>query len=55
MIFLIMGLVYMMGQRTGIHIAVLFWGRWNLGDRQPDYNDVHGWYHAHVERIFAKL
>ena len=38
-----------------IHMVVPFWGRGNLTDRQQQYNDVHSWYHARVEHIFAQL
>ena len=41
--------------KGGIHTVDPFNGSWKLADRQEEYNDVHGWYHASVEHIFAQL
>ena len=38
-----------------IHTVVPFWGRGKLTYRQQGYNNVHGWYCARVEHIFAQL
>ena len=40
-----------------IHVIVPFIGRKNgtLTARQQGYNDVHGWYRARIERLFARL
>ena len=40
-----------------IHVIVPFIGRKNgtLKARQQCYNDVHGWYRAHIEQLFARL
>ena len=40
-----------------IHVIVPFIGRKNgtLTARQQCYNDVHGWYRAHIEQLFARL
>ena len=38
-----------------IHIVVPFWGSRKLTDRQQQHNDVHSWYGARVEHIFAQL
>ena len=40
-----------------IHVIVPFVGRKNgtLTARQQCYNDVHGWYRAHIEQLFARL
>ena len=32
-----------------------FPGRGKLSERQQQYNDVHGWYRARVEHLFAQL
>ena len=39
------------------HVIVPFIGRKNgtLTTRQQCYNDVHGWYRAHFEQLFARL
>ena len=38
-------------------MIVPFIGRKNgtLTARQQSYNDVHGWYRAHIEQLFARL
>ena len=40
-----------------IHVIVPFIGRKNgtLTAREQCYNDVHGWYRAHIEQLFARL
>ena len=40
-----------------IHFIVPFIGRKNgtLTARQQSYNDVHGWYRARIEQLFARL
>ena len=40
-----------------IHVIVPFIGRKNgtLTARQQGYNDVHGWYRARIEQLFARL
>ena len=38
-----------------IHTAVPFIGRKKLSDNQQEYNDVHGFYCAGVEHLFARL
>ena len=40
-----------------VHVSVLFIGRKNdiLSARQQSYNDVHGWYRARIEQLFAHL
>ena len=40
-----------------IHVIVPFIGRKNgtLTARQQSYNDVHWWYRARIERLFARL
>ena len=40
-----------------IHVIVPFLGRKNgtLTTRQQGYNDVHGWYRARMEQLFARL
>ena len=40
-----------------IHVIVPFIGRKNgtLTARQQCYNEVHGWYRAHIEQLFARL
>ena len=40
-----------------IRVIVPFIGRKNgtLTARQQCYNDVHGWYRAHIEQLFARL
>ena len=40
-----------------IHVIVLFIGRKNgtLTARQQCYNDVHRWYRARIEQLFARL
>ena len=40
-----------------IHVIVPLIGRKNgtLTARQQCYNDVHGWYRAHIEQLFARL
>ena len=40
-----------------IHVIVPFIGRKNgtLTARQQSYNDVHGWYRARIEQLFARL
>ena len=40
-----------------IHVIVPFIGRKNgtLTARQQCYNDVHGWYRARIEQLFARL
>ena len=38
-----------------IHAAMPFIGRKNLSDNQQEYNDVHGFYCARVEHLFARL
>ena len=40
-----------------IHVIVPVIGRKNgtLTARQQCYNDVHGWYRAHIEQLFARL
>ena len=40
-----------------IHVIVPFIGRKNgtLTSRQQCYNEVHGWYRARIEQLFARL
>ena len=38
-----------------IHTVIPFPGRGKLTERQQQYNDVHGWYRARVEHLFAQL
>ena len=40
-----------------IHVIVPFIGRKDgtLTARQQCYNDVHGWYRARIEQLFARL
>ena len=43
--------------QAGIHVKVPFIGRKNgsLTARQQCYNDVHRWYRARIEQLFARL
>ena len=45
------------GMGGRIHVIVPFIGRKNgtLTARQSAYNDVHGWYRARIEQLFARL
>ena len=57
-IFLLSKLGAMMVLYKGrIHVIVPFMGRKNgaLSARQQCYNDVHRWYRARIERLFAQL
>ena len=38
-----------------IHAVMPFWGIGKLTNMQHDNNDVHGWYRALVQHIFAQL
>ena len=38
-----------------LHAAVIYIGRKTLTDDQQEYNDVHGFYRARVEHLFARL
>ena len=38
-----------------LHVAWPFIGRKTLTERQKEYNDVHGFYRAHIEHLFARM
>ena len=38
-----------------LHVAWPFIDRKTLTERQKEYNDVHGFYRAHIEHLFARL
>ena len=38
-----------------LHVAWPFIGRKTLTKRQKEYNDVHGFYRAHIEHLFARM
>ena len=38
-----------------LHVAWPFIGRKTLTERQKEYNDVHGFYRARIEHLFARL
>ena len=38
-----------------LHVAWPFIGRKTLIERQKEYNDVHGFYRAHIEHLFARM
>ena len=38
-----------------LHVAWPFIGRKTFTERQKEYNDVHGFYRAHIEHLFARM
>ena len=38
-----------------LHVAWPFIGRKTLTERQKEYNDVHGFYRARIEHLFARM
>ena len=38
-----------------LHVAWPFIGRKTLTERQKEYNDVHGFYRARIEHMFARM
>ena len=38
-----------------LHVAWPFIGRKTFTERQKDYNDVHGFYRARIEHLFARM
>ena len=38
-----------------VHVAWPFIGRKTLTERQKEYNDVHGFYRARIEHLFARM
>ena len=42
-------------RKPRLHTAVPYIGQKTLSDDQQEYNDVHGFYRARVEHLFARL